>query len=111
MQDICRSGLLSGCCLEHVLGELTFWMPSYLYTCILLCWINLISCLILYRNSISYFVGLILFFNCIHEFYRLPEGFLSKWLLWSSTIQLKKWSTTPSNTPGFNLSPTTTRMY
>jgi hypothetical protein len=94
MQDICRSGLLSGCCLEEVLGELTFWMSSYLCTCILLCWINLISYLIVYKN----------FIICL-------RGFLSSWLLWSSTIQLRKWSKMPSNTPGFSLLPTTTGMY
>jgi hypothetical protein len=27
---------------EEVLGELTFWMSSYLCICILLCWINLL---------------------------------------------------------------------
>jgi hypothetical protein len=94
MQDIRQSRLLSGCCLEEVLGELTFWMSSYLCTCILLCWINLISCLIVYRN----------FIVCL-------RGFLSSWLLWSSTIQLGKWSKTPSNMPGFSLLPTTIGTY
>jgi hypothetical protein len=36
-----------------------------------------------------------------------PRMFLSRWLLWSSTIQLEKWSKMPSNTPGSSLLPTT----
>jgi hypothetical protein len=54
----------------------------YLYLALL----DKFSCLIVYNN----------FIVCLRVF-------LSSWLMWSSTIQLRKWSKTPSNMLGSSL--------
>jgi hypothetical protein len=74
-----------------------FWVSYFLDVKLLmylyLALLDKFSCLIVYMN----------FIVCLRVF---P----SRWLLWSSTIQLEKWSKTPSNMPGSSLLPTTIGM-